>query len=75
VGPLQPLAYAGTQFSATAAGYSITNFSYSATGGAVFTAAPVPEPSTWAMMFAGITLLGAMAARRRGQFGQLPRAV
>ncbi|HQX60022.1 MAG TPA: PEP-CTERM sorting domain-containing protein [Burkholderiaceae bacterium] len=35
----------------------------------------MPEPSTWAMMFAGITLLGAMAARRRGQFGQLPRAV
>ena len=30
-----------------------------------FTAAPVPEPSTWAMMLAGLTSLGFVARRRR----------
>ncbi len=65
--PLQLTAYAGTQFVATSKEYAFTNFSYSAAGGAVFNAAPVPEPSTWAMMFAGVMLLGTMAARRRKQ--------
>lgn len=65
--PLLPPAYAGTQFVATSQEYAITNFSYSAAGGAVFAAAPVPEPSSWAMMFAGVMLLGTVAARRRKQ--------
>ena len=73
--PLATSAYAGTQFMATAVGYSITDFSYSAAGGAAFAAVPVPEPSAWAMMFAGITLLGAVAARRRKQQSNLPHAV
>jgi hypothetical protein len=29
---------------------------------------PVPEPSTWAMMLAGFTGLGAMALRRKRKF-------
>jgi hypothetical protein len=31
-------------------------------------AAPVPEPATWAMMLAGIGLIGFMAYRRRDEF-------
>jgi hypothetical protein len=30
------------------------------------TCAPVPEPSTWAMMIAGVGLLGVIQLRRRG---------
>jgi hypothetical protein len=29
------------------------------------TCAPIPEPSTWAMMIAGVALLGAIQLRRR----------
>jgi T5SS/PEP-CTERM-associated repeat protein len=56
--------YNGVLFSATAVDYKISNFSYSATGTASFLAAPVPEPSSWAMMFAGVALLAGMARRR-----------
>jgi hypothetical protein len=30
------------------------------------TCAPIPEPSTWAMMIAGVGLLGVIRLRRRG---------
>ena len=64
-GPLSQSSYAGAQFVASAESYTISNFSYSPAGGAVFAAAPVPEPSTWAMLFAGITVIGTVAVRRR----------
>ena len=35
------------------------------TFGAGKTCAPIPEPSTWAMMIAGVALLGAIQLRRR----------
>jgi hypothetical protein len=63
-------AFSGTSFSAQADGYTITNFSFSATGGAMFTATPVPEPGARAMLLlglvglAGLTRLGGTAARR-----------
>lgn len=62
--PLGDNTYNGVLFSATAADYSISNFSYNAASTASFTAAPVPEPSSWAMMFAGVALLAGLAKRR-----------
>jgi hypothetical protein len=29
-------------------------------------AAPVPEPQSWAMLFGGLSVLGALARRRKG---------
>ncbi len=52
----------GTYYLAVASeGSSTSNF-----GTAVFSLAPVPEPSTYAMMLAGLLGVGAMARRRRG---------
>jgi hypothetical protein len=66
---LAPQAFSGATFSAQADAYTITNFSFSASGGAVFTATPVPEPGTWAMLLAGLAGLagkvGSRALRRR----------
>jgi PEP-CTERM motif len=39
---------------------------WDAYGGRGITCAPVPEPATWAMMIAGVGLLGAFQLRRRG---------
>jgi len=47
-------------FSATADAYHFDSFSFSAAGGAVFAAQPVPEPATWGML-----LLGLMFTLRR----------
>lgn len=57
-------AFAQVSFTAEAADYTITGFSYSAAGGVSdFTAtAAVPEPGTWAMLAGGLALI---AARRR----------
>lgn len=69
-GSLTPLgnnAYNGVLFSATAVDYTISNFSYNAGSTASFTAAAVPEPSSWAMMFAGIALMAGVAKRRHGR--------
>ncbi|MBT9455888.1 MAG: PEP-CTERM sorting domain-containing protein [Burkholderiaceae bacterium] len=58
-------AFSGVQFSASASQYTISNFSYTAGGGAVFQAQAVPEPATWAMWLLG---MGALALlRRRGR--------
>jgi T5SS/PEP-CTERM-associated repeat protein len=47
-------AFAGVSFSATAAAFDISNFSYSPATGASFTAVPVPEPATWITLAAGL---------------------
>ncbi len=59
-------AFSGTSFSAQADGYTFTNFSFSAAGGAVFNATPVPEPGAWAMLLAGLAgLAGAVRTKAR----------
>lgn len=57
--------FSGAQFSATSQAYTISNFSFDAAAGAQFTAAPVPEPATWALWLAGAAALGGLARRRR----------
>ena len=63
---LAPQAFNGATFSAQADTYTITNFSFSASGGASFTATPVPEPGAWVMLLAGLAgLAGARGAGAR----------
>lgn len=58
--------FAGVQFGAESPSYTISNFSFTAAGGANnFTATPVPEPATTAMLLAGLASLGWLARRRR----------
>jgi T5SS/PEP-CTERM-associated repeat protein len=60
-GGLDDSAYAGVDFTATAGGQAVDNFSFDPTVGI----APVPEPQTWALMALGLAALGARARRQR----------
>lgn len=57
--------FATASFTAQAANYTISNFTFSADGGAAFSAVPVPEPSSWALMLGGLLLTASVARRRR----------
>jgi len=66
VGGLAPGLFATTQFSASAAAFDISAFSFDAAApNQQFTATPVPEPGTTAMLLAGLASLGWLARRRR----------
>lgn len=60
--------FSNTKFSASAEGYRFNSFAFTADGGAVFSAAAVPEPQTWAMLLAGLACF-AYLQRRRPQQG------
>ena len=63
---LAPALFATASFSATAEAYTISNFSFNAAQGAVFSATPVPEPVRAVMLATGLLALGWLARRRRG---------
>lgn len=66
IGALAPELFGNVGFEASAEAYTISNFSFTAGAGAGdFTAAPVPEPGTTAMLLAGLAGLGWLARRRR----------
>lgn len=50
---LAPALFEQVSFSASSDAYRFESFSFTAEGGAVFTAVPVPEPATWLMWLAG----------------------
>ncbi len=64
-GELAPSAFGGVSFAASAEAYTISNFSFAAaTGANAFSAVPVPEPATFAMLLAGLAGLGWRVRRR-----------
>jgi hypothetical protein len=66
LGVLAPETFATAQFTASAASYTISNFSFDASAATQqFSAAPVPEPTTTALLLAGLASLGWVARRRR----------
>lgn len=65
-GVLAPSFFSQVSYEASAEGYTISNFSFdAATGAGNFTAAVVPEPTTNALLLAGLLSLGWLARRRR----------
>ncbi len=66
LGVLDATFFSDVGFKASAEDYTIQGFSFSAAAGASdFTAAPVPEPGTTAMLLAGLAGLGWLARRRQ----------
>ena len=62
---LAPSLFNTATFSAEADSYTISSFTFSPVGGATFSAAPVPEPESWALLLAGLMVVGGVAGRRK----------
>jgi hypothetical protein len=56
--------YSQVSFSATADAYRFDSFSFTAAGGAVFSAQPVPEPASWGMLLLGLAFMARRLPRR-----------
>ena len=61
---LDPALLGAVSFAAQADGYTFTSFTFDAVNGATFTALPVPEPGSWALMLAGAAGVLRLAQRR-----------
>jgi T5SS/PEP-CTERM-associated repeat protein len=68
-GGLDDSAFIGVNFTASAGGSTIDNFSFDPTVGIP----PVPEPQTWALMALGLAALGGVSRRRQRQAQSLSR--
>lgn len=63
-GELDHNLFDGVTFTASADAYAFSSFSFTAEGGAAFSAVAVPEPAAWALMLVGLAI---MTARARQQ--------
>ena len=62
---LNPALLSTATFTALADAYAFTSFTFSAVTGATFTAVPVPEPGSWALMPAGVAAMFVRVRRQR----------
>ena len=65
LGALAESAYRGATFVASSGSYTLTDFHYSVDTHVASFSAPVPEPSTWAMLLGGFAIVSAALRRQR----------
>jgi T5SS/PEP-CTERM-associated repeat protein len=63
--PLDDNEFTGVTFSAKSDAFVFQSFVFDPSSGAIFTTAPVPEPSQWVLMIAGTLFVLDMTRRRR----------
>ncbi|MFN3302502.1 MAG: PEP-CTERM sorting domain-containing protein [Roseateles sp.] len=63
--PLDHALLDGVSYAASSSAYQFTSFTFSADGGAVFAAQPVPEPGTWVLFVLGLGVTGWLRKRRK----------
>ncbi|HEY0957492.1 MAG TPA: PEP-CTERM sorting domain-containing protein [Roseateles sp.] len=63
--PLDHALLDGVSYAASSSAYQFTSFTFSADGGAVFAAQPVPEPGTWVLFALGLGVTGWLQKRRK----------
>lgn len=63
--PLDHALLEGVSYAAISSAYQFTSFTFSAEGGAVFAAQPVPEPGTWVLFALGLGVTGWLQKRRK----------
>ncbi|MFN3302501.1 MAG: beta strand repeat-containing protein [Roseateles sp.] len=63
--PLDHALLGEVSYAASSSAYRFTSFSFSADGGATFTAQPVPEPGTWVLFALGLGVTGWLQRRKQ----------